>query len=52
MANGAVSQGNITGSVTANGKLDLTTFTYTGSGGYFRFDSGYNGVSWNNLAVG
>jgi hypothetical protein len=53
LANGAVSQGNITVSVTANGKVDPTAFTYTGSGTYYSFGSGsYNGVTWNNLAVG
>ena len=53
LANGAVSQANITVSVTANGNLDPTTYTYTGSGTYNSFGPGsYNGVSWNNLAVG
>ena len=53
VASTAVSQGSITVSVTANGHLDPTTYTYTGSGSYFSFGSGsYNGVSWTNLAVG
>ena len=53
LASTAVSQANITVSVTANGNLDPATFTYTGSGSYFSFGSGsYNGVSWTNLAVG
>ncbi len=52
-ASGGVSQGDITVSITANGNLDPTTYTYAGSGGYFSFGSGsYNGVAWNNLAVG
>ncbi len=50
---GGVSQGNITVSITANGNLDPTTYTYASSGAYFSFGSGsYNGVAWNNLAVG
>ena len=53
LAMGTASQGSITVSVTANGKLDPTTYTYTGSGSYYSFGSGsYNGVSWSNLAVG
>ena len=53
VANGAASQGSITVSVIANGHLDPTVYTYTGSGSYDSFGAGsYNGVSWNNLAVG
>ena len=53
VAYGTASQGSITVSVTANGNLDPTTYTYTGSGSYYSFGAGsYNGVSWNNLAVG
>ena len=51
VANGAVSQGSITVSVIANGNLDPTTYTYTGSGSNFFGSGSYNGVTWNNLAV-